>query len=136
MKTIITITMLLSSIFCFSVEAKTIRATELSNNIWDKINSYGSEEITVEFRQGDELPVSFYASGDLLETSREGSSYIRIKRDFWIRLKNEKVTMSLDNREYKPLSEMLMGSFQAGAGSEDNGGIAHIIRLNLDARLK
>lgn len=117
-----------------SAEAKTIRATEMNASLWQRLQAGAAEELVVEFRQGDELPVSFSAEGDLLETSRVGVSYVRVKRNFWLRLENNNVRMSLDGTSFKPIPELLTGSFHAGAGDHD--GIANAVNLTLKAMLR
>lgn len=136
MKTLTTTLALMGILLSYSSEARTIRATELKTKLLSAMQMNAKEDLTIEFRDGDELPVSFTAKGDLLETSREGVSYVRVKRDFWVRILQDRISLSLDGREFKPIQEMLTGSFMAGAGSEENGGIAHAIQLGLDARLK
>jgi hypothetical protein len=117
-------------------EAKTIRATEMTGSLWSKLTSGLAEELTVEFRQGDELPVTFVAEGDLLETSRGGVSYVAVKRNFWIQLRGNEVRMSLDGVAFKPIKEMIGGSFTVGSDADQNGGIANAIQLGLKAKLK
>lgn len=119
-----------------AAEAKTIRATEMTGSLWQRLTAGTAEELIVEFRQGDELPVSFTAEGDLIETSRAGVSYVSVKRNFWLKLQNNDVQMSLDGSAYRPVKDMLTGSLTAGAGSEENGGIANAINLGLKANLK
>lgn len=117
-------------------EAKTIRATEMNSSLWSRLMAGAAEELVVEFRQGDELPVSFSAEGDLLETSRVGVSYVSVKRNFWLKIQGDTLEMSLDGAAFKPVKDMVSGSFTAGAGSEQNGGIANAINFGLKANLK
>jgi len=134
MKNVLAVTMMLNLLFVGNAEAKTIRATEMNGSLWSQLTAGVAEKLIVEFRQGDELPVSFSAEGDLLETSRVGVSYVLVKRNFWLKLENGEVQMSLDGTAFKPVEHMLTGSFNAGAG--DIGGIANAINLGLKAKLK
>ena len=116
--------------------AKTIRASELSSTEWSEI-SKGKEVITVEFRLGDELPVSFSAKGDFLETSRAGVSYVKVKKSFWLRLeKPDELDASLDGITFKPLKDIANGSFEAGAGQTLPGVPVNAINLVLTAVAK
>ena len=119
-----------------AAEARTLRATELSSSLWQRLAAGSAEELVVEFRQGDELPVSFTADGDLIQTSRAGVSYVTVKKNFWLRLQDNKVQLSLDGAAYRPIQDMLSGSVTAGAGSEENGGVANAINVALKAVLK
>ena len=116
-------------------EAKTVRATEMTGSLWQRIASGTSEGLIVEFRSGDELLVSFTAEGDLIETSRNGVSTVSVKRNFWVKLEKNTVKISLDGTTYQPITEVLTGSLTAGAGSQENGGIANAINLVLRATL-
>lgn len=116
-------------------EGKTIRATEMTSSQWSELSRV-SGDLIVEFRQGDELPVTFSAEGDLLETTHMATSYVGVKRNFWVRVQQTKLQMSLDGTSYKDISDVLSGSFQAGAGSDQNGGVASAINLALKAYLK
>lgn len=117
-----------------NAKAKTVRATEMGREIWSQISSGDKSELIVEFRLGDELPVSFSAEGDFLETSRTGVSYVLIKRNFWLKLTGNQVEMSLDGTTYKPIQDAIKGSFSAGAGS--GSGSANAINLALSAYIK
>lgn len=117
-------------------QAKTVRATEMSSDLWSRPSAGVSSELIVEFRQGDALPVTFSSEGDLIETSQSGVSYVTVKRNFWLKLIGNDVQMSLDGAAYKPISDVVTGSFSAGAGSGSNGGPANAINLVLSAYLK
>lgn len=117
-------------------QAKTIRATEMNSDLWAKLTAGVSSELIVEFRQGDELPVTFASKGDFLETVQVGTSYVEVKRDFWLRLQGNDVQMSLDGTTYQPIKDVVTGSFSAGANSGSNGGPANAINLVLEAYLK
>lgn len=116
--------------------AKTVRATEMNSDLWSKLTAGISSELIVEFRQGDELPVTFSSKGDFLETVQIGTSYVEVKRDFWLKLQGNDVQMSLDGNTYKPISDVATGSFSAGANSGSNGGPANAINLVLESYLK
>ena len=135
MKTKIT-ALILGILLTGVAEAKTIRATEMNSSLWSRLTAGTAEELIVEFRQGDELPVSFTAEGDLLETTRTGTSYVSVKRNFWLKLQNDNIQMSLDGAAYKSIKDVISGSLTAGAGSEQNGGVANAINLGLKANLK
>lgn len=115
---------------------KSIRATDMGPAMWSELSRGKLNNTVVEFRNGDELPVSFEAQGDLFETRQTSLSYIVIKRNFWVRLSQNSVDISLDGTNFKNLSEVLKGSLEAGAGSAQNGGIADAINIVFKAILK
>jgi hypothetical protein len=117
-------------------QAKTVRATEMSTDLWSQISVGLRSELIVEFRQGDELPVSFASEGDLIETTQTGTSYITVKRSFWLKVEGNDVQMSLNGTTYKPISEIVTGRFSAGTGSDSNEGPANAINLLLAVFLK
>ena len=118
------------------VQARTVRAGDMTASQWSQLMSQGSEELTVEFRQGDEIPVSFGSTGDLLETTTTGVSYVKVKRQFWLQLGERGVQMSLDGNSFRPLQDVVTGSFSAGAGSAQPGIPVNAINLMLKANLK
>lgn len=136
MRNVFSVLIVLSLLLGSAAEAKIIRATEMNGSLWTRLMVGSAEELIVEFRQGDELPVSFSAQGDLIETSRTGVSYVSVKKNFWLKLESNNVQMSLDGTVFKPIEETITGSFTAGAGSGDNGEVANAISFGLRANTK
>lgn len=119
-----------------SAQAKTIRATDLGSSVWAEISKGTLNDVTIEFRQGDQLPVSFSAEGDLFETTQNSVGYVGIKKNFWIKLQNNNILMSLDNSTFNNIKDVISGSFEAGTGADQNGGSANALNLALKAYLK
>lgn len=115
---------------------KVVRATDMGTSMWSDLTRGKLGDVVVEFRQGDELPVSFEAQGDLIETRQTSVSYVGIKKNFWLRLSQNNVEISLDGTTFKKLSDVLTGSLEAGAGSAQNGGVADAINIVFKALLK
>lgn len=118
-----------------SVQARTVRATDLNSAIWSEINKGTATDIIVEFRQGDRLPVTINAEGDLIETTEVNNSYVVVKRNFWIQPQANSLLLSLDGQTFKPVGDLLTGSLEAGAGAP-TGGIANAINVTFKAYLK
>ena len=117
-------------------EAKTVRATKMNGALWSDLSKGALSDIIIEFRQGDELPVNLTAEGDLMETTQTAPSYIGIKRNFWLKVQSAKIQISLDGTTFKEMNEVLSGSIEAGAGSDQNGEIANAINIAFKAFLK
>lgn len=115
---------------------KIIRATEMGSSLWFDLSQGKLNNVTVEFRQGDELPVSLEAQGDLMETRQTSVSYVTIKKNFWIRLSQSQIEISFDGITFKKFNEALKGSLDVGTGSESNGGAANSINIIFKAFLK
>jgi hypothetical protein len=115
---------------------KIVRAPDMGNTMWSDLARGKLGNIIVEFRQGDELPVSFEAQGDLLETRQTSLSSVVIKKNFWLRLAQNNIELSLDGTIFKKLSDVLTGGLEAGAGSGQNGGVADAINIVFKAFLK
>ena len=115
---------------------KVIRATEMGATMWSDLSRGKLGDVVVEFRQGDELPMSFEAQGDLVETRQTSVSYVGIKKNFWLRLSQNNVEISLDGATFKKMSDVLTGSLEAGAGLAQNGGVADAINVVFKAFLK
>jgi hypothetical protein len=133
----ITMVMVMSvMLFAAVAEARVVRATELDSiNIAD-LGKEKLGDVVVEFRQGDEIPLTFTASGDLLETTRATLQYITVKKNFWIRVATTDIQISFDGTNYKKISEALTGDIHAGAGSAQNGGVANAINVSFKALVK
>jgi hypothetical protein len=95
-----------------------------------------AQELVIEFRRGDELPVNLLAEGDLIETTKPATSYVGVKKDFWLRMKNSDVQISFDGQNFSAIKDTLNGSIEAGAGTGMSGGIANAINLVFKAQLK
>jgi len=117
-------------------EAKTVRATEIGESLWSKLSTGALSEIVIEFRRGDELPVNLRVEGDLLETTHSATSYIGVKRNFWLKVQQNNVQFSFDGVNYSEITEALTGSVSAGTASDPNGGTANEINVVLKAFLK
>ncbi|HMN67400.1 MAG TPA: hypothetical protein PKC28_02580 [Bdellovibrionales bacterium] len=134
MKLLVVGVLLLSGVA--QASGKVVRATEMGTTMWSDLTKGKLGDVVVEFRQGDELPVTFEAQGDLIETRQTFVSYVGIKGNFWLRLSQNDVEISLDGTTFKKLNEVLTGSLEAGAGSAQNGGVADAITIMFKAFLK
>lgn len=115
-------------------EAKTVRATEVSALLWSKLATGTASDLTVEFREGDVIPVTLASEGDFLETTQVGTSSVQIKRNFWLQLQNNILLASLDGTTFKPIGDIVTGGFTAGGWS--GRGPVNAINLALQAFLK
>jgi hypothetical protein len=135
-KKLITSFALIATMVCaLGAEAKTIRAKELEPGSISELMQSGGET-TVEFRHGDILPVTFAADGDLVESTQIGTSLIQVKRDFWIRFAQDKIEISFDQMNYRPVNEVLSSSISATSGSGDVGGPINAINLIFNTVVK
>lgn len=126
---------LASALMGLQAQAKTVRATDLIAQGWNDLSKL-EEGTTIEFRQGDELPVSLSAEGDLLETTRNEVSYVGVKKNFWVRIQKNDVLMSLDGVNYKKIQDSVTGMISADASTPENGGAANAINIKFIANLK
>ena len=121
------------------VEAKTIRAGDISPEIWSNLMA-GSDPTIIEFRKKDQIPINISVEGDLLEATQPGTSYLMVKIDFWLKFqKNESgvnLEMSLDGTNYKPIKELVKGKFSMIPGFDPGSGFANAINLIFEAYLK
>src|SRR4051812_42963163 len=86
-----------------------IRATALTPEMLGRAMRGEIPEVTIEFRQGDRLPVTFTAEGDLLESAQISPSYWSVKRDFYVRYQQSQFQLSLDGKTFKPYNEIIRG---------------------------
>jgi hypothetical protein len=119
-----------------NAQPNVIRATDLKGMDFNQISTQVFNGIVIEFREGDELPMNFKVSGDLLESRQAPITYITIKKSFWLKadmVKNE-VLVSFDGHHYKKFQEALSGKITAGT-TPDNG-VADSIQVELEANVK
>lgn len=102
-------------------QARIVRAADVSPAMWRQIESGKAADTVIEFRQGDELPITLTAEGDLVETVRSGVTSIAIKRTFWLRILANVIEISLDGSTFKPIPQVLSGSVEVGANSDASG---------------
>lgn len=136
----ITIKLLVMSLLLVSgvayADGKVVRATDMADNMWSDLSKGKLGDVSIEFRQGDQLPVTFEAQGDLIETRQTSVSYIGIKKNFWLRVRRNEVEISWDGATFKKLNEVLKGSLEVGAGSTENGGVANAITIMFKSFMK
>lgn len=121
---------------CEQAFGKTLRATEMDTAARSAFSSAGAQAAIIEFRQGDQLPITLSAEGDLLETTQTSTGIIGVKRNFWLKLEKNEIAISFDGATFKPLNEAVAGSIQAGAGGDSTDGVANAINIALKAYLK
>lgn len=78
-------------------------------------------ESVIEFRQGDEIPISIKASGDLIATKGDPVQYVVVKKNFWIRIQNDNFQISFDGTSYQPLTQEIRG--ELSIVTDANGGL-------------
>jgi hypothetical protein len=113
-------------------EARNIRATDLDSKEWSHFFAGEYNDWIIEFRQGDEIPVSLTAEGDFFETNQIHSTPLYIKKNFWLKINDKKgVLASLDGTNFQPLPQFATGTLTVGAGSQN--GVANGINMNIKA---
>src|SRR3989344_2366689 len=113
----------------FVAQAEPLRFSELTGDVWEKFQKGELQEVIIEFRKGDLVPVKVCAEGDLLGIDDPTTIYVTVKETFFIKFTQTALLMSRDNQDYKPFNELITGSFTAGAASDKNGGPVHSIDM-------
>lgn len=97
----------------------------------------GEDEVTVEFRRDDVLPLEILVSGNLLESAPESSAKIKVKQGFFIRVTaEEKFLMSLDGYQYTPIFDLITGSLKLNASSPSPSEPIEKLTLELNTSVK
>jgi hypothetical protein len=138
MKQLMQITTLTALIFVATLSEahNSLRATDLDSGTWAKVFSGQLQDLIVEFRQGDEIPVMLSAEGDFFESLRSQPTPLSIKKNFWMKVNKNTLLFSLDGNDFKPLPQVASGTLLVGTGAGDGGGRAHLININLKAYQK
>lgn len=119
-----------------SVYGKTIRITKLDDLVINQIMSLKNQENVIEFRKGDFIPLHFEAKGDLIESKNGLLSDLIVKRDFFIKIKEGNISLSLDGRLYRPLKKYIKGRISVGTETENNNQVPNLIKVMFAAFLK
>jgi hypothetical protein len=136
-KIIVVVFALIAATVGFADSATTIRATQLTSKIVNDLQNGTVQDLIIDFRQGDRLPLTFLAEGDLLETNQVTPSYVVVKRPFWMRMTKNSVMMSLDGLNYKNIRDVVTGSITASASDQGTeSGTANMISVLFKAFLK
>jgi hypothetical protein len=117
-------------------EAHTLRATDIDSETWGKVFSGKMRGVMIEFREGDELPLTFSAEGDFFETRRTQETPVTIKKTFWMKYDQNTVLFSLDGSSFKPLPQVATGNFMVGAGSNPGDARANTLNMHVKAFIK
>lgn len=123
------------SLFQTNAFAVNIRANELNNKVIASIFSGQNVEYVVEFREGDLVPLNFVAGGDLFESKDNTNNIFVIKKDFFIKVKNNSVMISMDGNSYMSLRDVISGKFSIGSDI-DRSQIPGVIQALLSVYLK
>lgn len=97
--------------------AKTMRASQLGESALQSFMS-GDHDDVLEFQSGDKIKVTFKADGDLLESTSNGFTKLKVKTTFYIRKDNDQLLMSFDGQDFKPLKEVITGRLSANASRD------------------
>jgi hypothetical protein len=111
------LTLLLSTMVNAGTEGS-IRVSKLSPELMNKIQKGQVQNLVVEFKQGDRLPVNLKAVGDLFESVDSNPTFVEVKRDFYVKVSGPNVHMSFDGLNFKPINELLRGNVSVGANAD------------------
>lgn len=121
-----------------SAKSSRLRVSEMTPQIWTAFEKGDIQELVIEFRQGDQLPLSFSSEGDILETlETRNISPVLVKKAFWLKIEQHSILMSLDGTNFKSIPEILTGSFTASfVGGENRSTVANAINLVFKGSLR
>jgi hypothetical protein len=119
-----------------SVHGKTIRITKLDAVTLNQIISLKNKEYTIEFRKGDFIPLHFEAKGDFIETKKSLLNDLIVKRDFYIKIQEGNISLSLNGKRYKSLKKYIKGMISISTDAENHDHVPNLIKIILAAFLK
>lgn len=96
-----------------------IRSTTLNSEFVSKIQKGEVENVVIEFLEGDRLPINIKAEGDLFESADSNSTFVGVKKHFFVKIMKSSITMSFDGEIFKSPKELLSGSLSVGASSSN-----------------
>jgi hypothetical protein len=79
------------------------------------------QEASIEFREGDQLPIKIQLSGDLFTTITQGETVVQIDKGFFLKKDGDDILMSWDGSDYQPFKELVGGKLSVGASGSTPG---------------
>ena len=119
-----------------SAVAETWRANELTPEVWRRLRQGEVAGMTIEFREGDRLPLSVKVAGHFAENLEPTPVWVTVKRHFFLRFDGPDVEVSLDGKNFRPHRDVLTGNLSVGFSTGGDGGVAEGAELGLEAWLK
>ena len=112
---------------------KKIRFSDISSKEFKNILNGNPADLVVEFRQGDQIPISINAVGDIFETRDSEPNHLVVKRSFFLKFDQmPTLLMSWDGERFVPFKELVGGKFEIGV----EGAPASQININLEINEK
>lgn len=95
----------------------------------------GESDVTVEFREGDVLPLETKIEGDFFVSQLAEPTPVKVTKTLFLRHKGgNDFLVSLDGIAFKRFDELMTGSLSASATAPDDG--VAIDRLSVNFKLK
>src|SRR3990167_8319389 len=92
---------------------KKIRFSDISSKEFKNILNGNPADLVVEFRQGDQIPISINAVGDIFETRDSEPNHLVVKRSFFLKFDQmPTLLMSWDGERFVPFKELVGGKFE------------------------
>jgi hypothetical protein len=136
-----TLTIICASLISLATQARVVNATDMTAAQWAAFAKGQATDIVIEFQTGGQLPLTFTAQGDLLESTQTAPSFVTIKKDFWVRINGTStaqptVQISFDNSTFQDINSVIGGSLTVGTGADHSGGMANALNIDFKAFLK
>lgn len=89
--------------------------------------------ISIEFKKGDQFPLSLFLKGDFVELVGEEDHliYIKANKDIYLRQDGESFLFSSNNTDWKPIVDFITGTAAVGFGVDEEENIE--VRLGAEA---
>lgn len=130
------ILLFLATFSAIASQAEVFRVGELTDQVWEQYDRGEIKELVIEFKKDDWLPVNTLVEGDFLESQTNEPNQLLVKRNFFVKMNEKSVLLSLDGLTYKPIQDMVRGSLQVGTSSGRRGGAANALNVTLRAFIK
>jgi hypothetical protein len=93
----------------------------------------GKSEDICEFRKGDVFKVKLDVSGNVLETTSNPPSKVKVKKGFFLKMSEQQLLASWDGEEFKPFRDLISGQLSVGVSGD---GSVDSVSIKLEASAK
>lgn len=102
-------------------QADVLRWADLTDEHWKLLEDKKMDEIILEFRKDEKIPIEFSILGDLLQTEKqEPKTVLQVQRNFWVKFDNDQIALSLNGEQFQPIPDLLSGVIHLGANPIKN----------------
>lgn len=93
--------------------------TNISHDLMEKVKRGEASDVVIAFPQGTKIPLEIASSGDWIQYNASPPS-IEALQTFYLKNDGKELSFSLDQKNWKPLTEFITGKLGVETGIKEN----------------